>query len=117
MWGNRRDHWTKLVDLQVKAENVTGIPLAASLIKEVGSNSSELFQAHQNGDLFDEVVIEITGRAEPGGGEVVVERITLTGALISTVRRYAAVESTGGSNKLLENYGLVFQRYTRLPVP
>lgn len=116
MWGHRTDNWTKLLAFQVKTSNNGG---AAQITKEVGSGSLQLFSAYDNAAMFDEVVIEVTGpsQSNPGAGEVVVERITLTGALISTVRRYAAVESTGGSNKLLENYGLVFQRYTRLPVP
>jgi hypothetical protein len=67
--------------------------------------------------MFDEVVIEVTGpsQSNPGAGEVVVERITLTNAMINSVWRYASVVPTT-TGKLLEDYGLLFQRYDRQAV-
>src|ERR1700683_391142 len=114
MWGHRTDNWTKLLAFQVKTSNKGG---AAQITKEVGSGSPQLFSAYDNAAMFDEVVIEVTGpsQSNPGAGEVVVERITLTNAMINSVWSYAAVVPTT-TGKLLEDYGLLFQRYDRQAV-
>jgi hypothetical protein len=113
MWGHRTDNWTKLLAFRVKTSGGVA-PSSIQITKEVGSNSAELYRAYDNADVFDEVVIEATGPSQwnPGAGEIVVERITLTKAVINSVWRSASVLPTS-TGKLVEDFGLLFQRYDR----
>jgi hypothetical protein len=113
MWGHRTDHWSKVLAYRVKTSGGPA-PSTIQITKEVGSNSAELFRAYNNADVFDEVVIEAIGRSpsNPGVGELVVERITLTKAVINSVWRSVSVLPTS-TGKLVEDFGLLFQRYDR----
>ena len=117
MWGHRTDNWTKLLAIEVQTSNDGGrsSTSTAKITKEIGSGSQELLRAYENAELFDEIVIEVTGRSQSVTGEVVVSRITLTNAMINSVWRYASVVPTT-TGKLVEDYGLLFQRYDRQEV-
>jgi len=114
MWGHRTDHWAKLLAFRVQTSDIAISPSTIQITKEVGSNSAELVRAYENADVFDEVVIEATGPSPwyPASGDVVVERITLTKAVINSVWRSASVLPTS-TGKLVEDFGLIFQRYDR----
>lgn len=65
--------------------------------KERGASSPMALQAHWTNETLPEVVLEIVGRSPDGVKEIVVERIKLTNATITSIDRYAA-ESTKASN-------------------
>jgi hypothetical protein len=117
MWGHRTDHWSKVLAYRVKTSGNVVAPSTIQITKEVGSNSVELFRAYNNADKFDEVVIEAIGRSpsNPGAGEMVVERITLTNAVINSVWRSVSVLPTS-TGKLVEDFGLLFEGYDRQTV-
>ena len=80
------------------------------ITKKIGVASPLLLNAHQNSELFDEIVIEIVGHTPSGARETVVERIMLTNAYIKSVRQRIGDGTESGCNKLLEVYGLSFQK-------
>jgi type VI secretion system Hcp family effector len=117
----RNDKWSELhcieMGSEVPVDPKSGRPKAArtqgplTITKSIGGASPQLLDAHWKAELFDEVVIEIVGRPDTGAGEVVVERITLTNALISKVHRYAprlSVEQAEHDTDLLEEYSFTF---------
>jgi type VI secretion system secreted protein Hcp len=92
------------------------------ITKEVGAASPQLLDAHYQAEIFDEVVIEVTGAVSPGTadgsgrpstrtGEVVVERITLTNATIANVRHYVGSERV--SRRVLTDFGFVYGKVTK----
>ena len=117
MWGHRTDNWTKLLAFRVKTSGDGVAPSTIQITKEVGSNSPQLLRAYDNADVFDEVVIEATGPSQwnPGAGEIVVERITLSKAVINSAWRYTSVAPTS-TGKLVEDFGLLFHGYDRQAV-
>ena len=66
------------------------------ITKERGASSPMALTAHWSNESLPEVVIEIVGRSADGVKEIVVERITLTNAVITEINRYSA-ESTKAS--------------------
>jgi type VI secretion system secreted protein Hcp len=88
------------------------------ITKPTDSASPQLLNAHWNSELLNEIVIETVGRPDSGKGETVVERITLTNAVISSIKRYVgtvagASSDKSSSSKLLEEYGFIFQNVQR----
>jgi type VI secretion system Hcp family effector len=117
----RNDKWCELVAVEMGSEvpvdPKSGRPKAARtpgpviVTKSIGGASPQLLDAHWKAELFDEVVIEIVGRPDTGAGEVVVERITLTNALISKVRRYTprlATDHSEHDSDVLEDYSFTY---------
>ncbi len=100
----RSDKWTEVLSVEMGSD----IPIdpksgrakgarthhPVKITKEIGATSPQLLQAHYKAEYFDEVVIEIAGRPPTGAGEVVVERITLTDALVCHVRRFTPALTT-----------------------
>jgi type VI secretion system secreted protein Hcp len=95
----------------------TGMPKGArthmpiKVTKERGASSPQLLQAHWTGEILSEVVIEFVGRPASGQGEIVVERITLTNATISEIRRGSPAlsgEKSEHSSDFLDEIHMVF---------
>jgi type VI secretion system secreted protein Hcp len=115
----RSDKWVELssfemgseVPVDPKSGRPTGSRTHAPVVitKEWGGASPQLLDAHWRAELFDEVVIEIVGRPDTGKGETVVERITLTNAIIQVARLYIGRSLV--SRKELSEFGLTFQRF------
>src|SRR5580700_977573 len=119
----RSDKWVELVSFEMSSEvpvdPKSGRPKGARthfplvITKEIGAATPQLLDAHWKSELFDEVVIEIVGRPDTGAGETVVERITLTNALIAKTRRYTpklATEHAEHDTELLEDFSFTFQK-------
>jgi type VI secretion system secreted protein Hcp len=95
---DRRDKWTELIAFEMGSETPvdanTGRPKGhrthqpITITKENGAASPQLLDAHWKDEVFDEIVIEIVGKPSAGAGETVVQRVTLTNAVISRFRRY-----------------------------
>jgi type VI secretion system Hcp family effector len=101
----------------VNVDPKTGLPKGSRthrpivLIKERGASSPQICQAHWTGETLTEVVIELAGRPASGQGEIVVERITLTNATISELKRYSPTlsgEVSEHSTDFLDEISLVF---------
>jgi type VI secretion system Hcp family effector len=115
----RSDKWVELssfemgseVPVDPKSGRPTGSRTHAPVVitKEWGGASPQLLDAHWRAELFDEVVVEIVGRPDTGKGETVVERITLTNAIIQVARLYIGRSLV--SRKELSEFGLTFQRF------
>jgi type VI secretion system secreted protein Hcp len=115
----RSDKWVELssfemgseVPVDPKSGKPTGSRTHAPVVitKEWGAASPQLLDAHWRAELFDEVVVEIVGRPDTGKGETVVERITLTNAIIQVARLYIGRSLV--SRKELSEFGLTFQRF------
>jgi type VI secretion system Hcp family effector len=90
-----------------------------TVTKEDGPASPQLMRAHWDGEILDEVVIEIcgrptsgqgeSGRPSSGAGETVVERITLTNATISRFMPRVGGAIHGGKSvtDFVLNYGII----------
>ena len=95
----RPGNWTELIAFkmgqEVPYDANTGKPRGSrthqpvTITKEMDSASPLLFRANSVSTVFDEVVMEIVGRPASGAGEIVTQRITLTNAVISSVKNYA----------------------------
>jgi type VI secretion system secreted protein Hcp len=64
-----------------------------TITKEWGASSPQFLQAHWTNEVLDEVVLEIVARTDDGSKEFVLERITLTDAVVVTVKRYSATSA------------------------
>ena len=94
----RKDKWIEVINHEwesaVGADADTGeakghVKMKPLYIhKEKGPSSPMIMQAHFRGEILDEVIIEEIGRTDDGKKEQVVERITLTDAVIVHVHRY-----------------------------
>jgi len=101
----------------VNVDPKTGLPKGSRthrpivIIKERGASSAQFLQAHWTGETLTEVVIELAGRPASGQGEIVVERITLSNATISDMKRYTPTlsgEVSEHSSDLLDEISFVF---------
>jgi type VI secretion system secreted protein Hcp len=63
------------------------------ITKEWGASSPQFLQAHWTNEVLNEVVLEIVSRTDDGTKEFVLERITLTDAVVVAVRRYSATHA------------------------
>jgi type VI secretion system secreted protein Hcp len=83
------------------------------IVKQTDSASPLLLSAHWKNEVLSSLVIEIVGRPDTGKGEVVVERITLTNAVISKVNRYTPRLGSSASEHNtdeLEEINFTFQK-------
>jgi type VI secretion system Hcp family effector len=118
----RRGKWSELVDFKLGVETPvdqnTGRAKGArthqpfTITKETGVASPQLLNAHWNSEILDEIVIEIEGRPSKGSGEVVVQRITLTNATVSSYKTYSEVSGQHGrpSHRVLTDYIFDYER-------
>jgi type VI secretion system secreted protein Hcp len=87
-----------------------------TIVREVDSASPLLWQGLCTNESLQEVDISLVGRPPSGGGEVVVERITLTNAVISNVHRYTphlgSSQRTVNDTNELEEIEFTFQKIT-----
>jgi type VI secretion system secreted protein Hcp len=90
------------------------------ITKETDSSSPLLMRALSSNEVLQSVVINIIGRPSSGGGEHIVNTVTLTNAQVSKVNRYIPHLGQSHSNthdtNQLEEVQLVFQKisYTNL---
>lgn len=94
----RSDKWIEVVDHEwqsaVGVDSDSGAPKGhvkmqpLYIVKEKGAASPMIMQAHFRNEILDEVIIEEVGRTEDGKKEQVVERVTLTDAVVVHVHRY-----------------------------
>jgi type VI secretion system Hcp family effector len=63
------------------------------ITKEWGATSAQFLQAHWTNETLPTVIIEVVGRTPDGTKEYVMERITLTDAVVVTVDRYSATHA------------------------
>lgn len=80
-----------------------------TITKEFGAASPQLLDAHWAAEVFSEVVIEVVARPDTGGsggGEKVIQRITLTNATIADVRCYVGplLHSGTHNGRTLSNF-------------
>jgi type VI secretion system Hcp family effector len=126
---DRRDKWIDVVAFNFGLEGpydpAGGPPRGARshqpiiITKENGAASPQLLRAHWDGEMLDEVIIEIcgrpttgqgeSGRPSSGAGETVVERITLTNALISRFAPHvgAAIHVSKSLTDFVLSYGII----------
>ena len=87
-----------------------------TIVREVDSASPLLWQGICTNETLRAVDISLVGRPPSGGGEVVVERITLTNAVISNVHRYTprlgSSDSEVHDTDELEEIQFTFQKIT-----
>jgi len=120
--GSRKDKWCEVESFEMRSavpvDSKSGLPKGARthfpfrVIKERGASSPQLLQAHWTSEVFSEVILESVGRPDSGAGEVVIERITLTNAIISEIRRFAELgsgEHAEHDTDQLEEISFVFQ--------
>ena len=86
-----------------------------TIVREVDSSSPLLWQGLCTNEVLKSVDISLVGRPPSGSGEVVVERITLTNAVISKIHRYSP--RLGSSRDVhnpseLEEIQFTFQKIT-----
>jgi type VI secretion system secreted protein Hcp len=84
-----------------------------TIVREVDSASPLLWQGLCTNETLRAVDISLVKRPSSGSGEVVVERITLTNAVISKVNRYTPRLSSSGSvhnTDELEEINFTFQK-------
>jgi len=81
-----------------------------TITKEWGAASPQFLQAHWTNEVLTEVIIEVIGRTADGKQERVLERITLSDAVVVSVDRYTggehAKEATEHTTDHLEDLGL-----------
>jgi type VI secretion system Hcp family effector len=84
-----------------------------TIVREVDSASPLLWQGLCTNEALRALDISLVQRPSSGSGEVVVERITLTNAVISKVHRYTpslSEDSVERNTDELEEIQLVFQK-------
>ena len=94
----RKDKWIEVVDHEwrssVGADSDSGAPKGhvkmkpLYITKEKGASSPQIMQSHFKGEVLDTVIIEEVGRTEDGKKETVMERITMTDAVVVDVYRF-----------------------------
>ena len=92
----RKDKWIEVLAFEMSSEvpvdqtggGITGRRTHApiKITKEFGSSSPQLLDAYWKNEVLSEVVIEVVGSPKASGSENVVQRITLTNALIVDIR-------------------------------
>jgi type VI secretion system secreted protein Hcp len=122
---SRGDKWIECVSFEMTSEIPvdlkTGQPAGKRthspivITKQIDSASPQLLNAHSNSEVLDPIVIELVGRPSSGAGEVVIRRITLTGARVANVRNFVGkVRDFGGpghlSQQVLQEFGFVFNK-------
>lgn len=83
------------------------------ITKERGAASPLILSALWSNENLSTVIIEIVGRSLDGAKEIVVERITLTNASVSDVKRYAAASTKAATTHdvdFVEDVSFTFQK-------